>query len=595
MSEPSPTPTTVPILLEPIPNESAASFLSRVAEANWYDRVSWLRQEGKTRRWDIAIWPDDIRLRVATLTGLDIETFDALCYALHREPGRLESQRHFLDSRVPAVLLDTEKRKFCPLCLPVDGIHPAFFDLTAITVCPRHNVRLEDSCRACGHELRWGSRGVLKCEACSSDLASTEPTRIPLADAAGAAAIAQRAGFDLQGAEAPVWPAGTEHFDLGQSIEFLTVLARLATDHRDTTGFLHFSRGDANDRVRLGCEVMAEWPTGYHRCLDAIAVVAKQDPRTLKSRQKLFGFARIYGEFYNRLTMASDEPWLFLKTAFARYAGVQSVTPITGRHDGAVFTATDIADRPVITPKEGRDVSGLKYYKMKRLLDTGAVPSKIAVGGKRSRVFVDRADVEALMVGGAPITKKDTAALLGVPNEKMTQFIDDDVLKPLAGPANDGGKRYLFAPADVNEFIAALRGMIAEADNFPPNTALSTVLRGQETLRTSSKPVIDAMRDGTLAVRGWDEERTGIAGAMFHHREVDRFLQIVHDRERGDIDGLTTVRVSHIIAVNPMTAVWLLDKGLLTHGPATTTKKAEGAPRLANCVPEWLRHDNGNR
>ena len=556
------------------PGESALSFLSRTAEANWYERLGWLRQDDDPgRRWDIGAWPADRRKTLAILVGVEEEAFEALSYGPHPEPGRLEDQRRFLGSRVPGSLLDVTRRKFCPLCLPVDGHHPALFDLTAVTVCPRHNVRLQDRCPICVRTVRWTGAGVLGCYHCKGELAWAGAMHVHADEAIGAAAIAQRAGFDLRGAHDPQWPAGTEHFDLGQAIELLAVLARLATDHRDRAPAFNFAATDANDRMRLGFEEAADWPKKYFHRLDRIAEAAKDDDRSAASRHKLFGFARVYGEFYNRLASASDEPWLFLRSWFAEYAAVQTITPITGRRDGAVFTAEDIADRPIITPREGRDAAGLKYYKMKRLLDAGAVPSKVAVGGKRDRVFVERADVEAVVAGGLPVGKQEAAGLLGVPCGKIAQLIMGGVLVPLAGPANDGGMRYMIARRDIDELVAGLRARVAPDAAFAANTTIKTVLRGQETHRTSCKATIDAMLDGTLVVRGWDEAEQGISGALFNNKEAERFLHLAHDRERGDLDGLTTLRVSHVLAIHPMAAVWLLKVGLLAPGPRATTKK----------------------
>ncbi len=565
---------SVPIVIEPKPGESPLSFLSRVAYANRYENVTWLFQNQPRLRWDSGRWPNDTVAALATICGLDFATFENLCYRPHPEAGRLGDQRHILGSRAPGQVIGFAVQKYCPHCLTEHGFNAAFFDLEAVDVCPRHALRLHTKCPSCEAPTTWGRPGVTHCGACDADLRTAPAGAVPIEELQGTAVIAERFGFPIaSGTKLAPWPDGAKAFDLGESIELLAVLARLATDHRDQSPFMAFPPGTAYQRIQIGYDQLADWPAGYFRCLDAIAEAAPDDHRAQASRQKLFGFARILGEFYNRLAGAEHEPFLLLKEAFGQYSAQQTKIPIVGRHDGALYKAEDVANRKLITPAEAERILGRKYYSLKKLMDAGTLKPAVEVGGKRQRVFLDRNEVEAISAGGAPLVKKKAAEKLGLPLTKLNQLVGNGIVVPLTSPMDKGKAHYLFAVVELEAFIARIRALVRPDPDFKPNIPLKTLLRGQETLRVSQAGLFEGIYAGDLPVRGWDDAQAGLAGALFNNREVERFLHLRHDIERGDADGLTGLRVSHILRTAPSSIPWLCEKGVLRLSKSATAKR----------------------
>lgn len=573
--------TSVPLRQAPVPGESILSFLTRTAEANWYERIRWFLQREFVQRWDIGIWPDARRTKIATLVGISSEEFDELCYRPHPRKARLEDQRYFLGNRVPSMMLDLARRKFCPACMEEDREHPAAFDLRAVTACPIHGCRLQSRCPHCRRETRWGGSSLRRCSDCSGDLADAFPVHIEGDELNCAAAIFRRAGYPLDSSTAGKWLDEANHLDLGTSIELLTILSRLAA--HDVNAVIVRESHSQLDRVWPGYSLIVDWPTRFFNCLDRIALGMRATPPRL--RKRLFGFSRAFGEFYEQLTIQRWEPWLFLKMSFATYAAQQEVVPVVGRSDGSVCTAEDIAQRPLITPAEAQEFLGRKYYSMKSLIDAGAIDT-VQVGGARKRVFVRRADIEKLASGGAPVDKRAASEILGVPTVKLKQMLDGGAITPLVGPAVDGRTHYLFSKNfNLSSLVDMLRSKLEPDNNYPNNITMLTLLRGQETLHVSCRGVFEGISNGDLKVRGWDETRCGIAAAMFNNREVDRFIHFLHDRELGDTDGLTTLRVAHMFSMNPMTIYHFLEKGLLGNGLKWTRKR----PRISRLSVEQFR------
>ncbi len=562
---------TVPIVIQPKAGESVLSFMTRTADANMYAKMRWLLEKRHLPRWDIGSWSDDVRLAVAGLVGLDLEAFDDLAYRPHPDEGRLDSQRKFLGSRVPFVLINVEKRRYCPCCLEEDGFHHSFFDLTAIGICPKHLVRLHEACPICARPQKWGGPSITACHRCSADLRSAEKIPVSRAESEGTAAIARRVGFPVAEDLGTEWPPEAQHLTLTDAIELLSILDRLSADSQSR--LLQFDPVDAHQCLQRGYEALVDWPNRFYERLDDIAANTSAEQAHSKSRHKLFGFARVYGGFYSQIAQAQEEPWLFLRDVFAKYAGIQKLTPIVGRGDGAVYTADDIKDRPLITPKEAEAIVGKKYYSIRKLIASGAISPAVAVGGSRNRVFLDREQLEQISEGGAPLIQKEAAERLGFPIDKLKQLMHDGVVMPLASPQHSGNASYLFAVREIDGLVDLVRTRVAPSDDFAANLPMKTLFRGQETLRTSSKPIFDAIDSGELPVRGWDETKSGLAGALFNNREVDRFNQLIHDRERGDIEGLTTLRGSYILQCNPSTVAWMLEVGILEKGAGWTEKR----------------------
>ncbi|MDA9519830.1 hypothetical protein XI06_05525 [Bradyrhizobium sp. CCBAU 11434] len=76
--------------------------------------------------------------------------------------------------------LNRKHRRVCPACLSEARHHRFWWDLDAITTCPRHKLRLLDRC-GCGNEdrLTWKDTRIFYCARCSRDLPAQSETADP--------------------------------------------------------------------------------------------------------------------------------------------------------------------------------------------------------------------------------------------------------------------------------------------------------------------------------------------------------------------------------------------------------------------------------
>ncbi|MFZ5541724.1 MAG: TniQ family protein [Pseudomonadota bacterium] len=63
----------------------------------------------------------------------------------------------------------TEYAQVCPVCLAESSVCDSRWDLSVVTTCAIHGVRLVDACSRCGNRIRWNRPHLLACAACGND------------------------------------------------------------------------------------------------------------------------------------------------------------------------------------------------------------------------------------------------------------------------------------------------------------------------------------------------------------------------------------------------------------------------------------------
>lgn len=69
-----------------------------------------------------------------------------------------------------------DRRRWCPDCLRETGVHHAWWDIVAVTTCPKHSCALVESC-ICGLSVTWRNAGFYNC-ACGRLLARVPAGRL---------------------------------------------------------------------------------------------------------------------------------------------------------------------------------------------------------------------------------------------------------------------------------------------------------------------------------------------------------------------------------------------------------------------------------
>jgi len=160
---PFPLPTH-PLQTSPYDDESLIGFVFRLAKRRMVIGHAVFEQAGIQ-------WPSN-RLSLNELESLSKITGTPLADLQRISYGQSGSQwMWFRGRKLPSVLLGgwLASRRFCPACLSESAHHRPWWDLTIISICPVHRLKLLDTCETCGKKPTWRGAGVDRCM-CGADL-----------------------------------------------------------------------------------------------------------------------------------------------------------------------------------------------------------------------------------------------------------------------------------------------------------------------------------------------------------------------------------------------------------------------------------------
>ena len=142
--------------LDPYPDESLASFLSRWARENvLLSRLNLLRELGISRGIHIPA----MRLRTLA-SALKIDLSVVLSMAPSFTPRVPALRQYFVNPSTEGI---------CPTCLEVSSYSRQLWSNRLAVACPVHGTRLQDKCQSCGNGIRHDRPLAHICD-CGSDL-----------------------------------------------------------------------------------------------------------------------------------------------------------------------------------------------------------------------------------------------------------------------------------------------------------------------------------------------------------------------------------------------------------------------------------------
>ncbi len=130
-------------ILRPHNDESFPGFLLRLAEANGYERFSWILQmAGITHPVNYLPDPDPLKDRIdlselSNITNVSAEDLGSLLFERH-DGGRHFKQFEIFGQAVPRYMVRFSRTKVCPACLKEANYSRKIWDLAPVTVCPIH-------------------------------------------------------------------------------------------------------------------------------------------------------------------------------------------------------------------------------------------------------------------------------------------------------------------------------------------------------------------------------------------------------------------------------------------------------------------------
>lgn len=401
----------VPRLLRsppPYEDESLPGYLVRLTEANCYQLHWWLPLAGFSPRlfatgWEALLRPTTEFTQLAQLTSLAVTVFIRWRLSVWQRGGWQFSQ--------PQV---------CGLCLREALYCRSVWDELAVTVCPRHHVRLWARCPACAQPLRWQRSHVSLC-VCGADWRDHNPTPLPAAE--------RQPNIWLQGAAADGntgWPA-LSYAERSQ------VLAALAAFCAGNIVAPNHSSARNHASLVAAAAILLGGPSAFRQ------FCAAQSPR-----RELWELARA-------LKALADQPTLaFLCMLLEAQLRSGELAP-TFDWEARFLTPAEVNARLGFSVKQGERL--LASGKLTLFHDDGATPRHWP------QVWLDARELTNLQAERQSLLTLDaTATQLGLTMLEVNELRIWQCLSAASGPTVDGFADWRFAPAALEEFRQSLSG-----------------------------------------------------------------------------------------------------------------------------------------
>lgn len=480
----------LPLRIRPIPEESLQGFVMRLAERNAHRTpISLLkRADKKVRNVEQVSFGKVCIPALAELAAVPTEVLEALVYA------QVDSRfRFFRGNSLHQDHFYPQPRRACPLCLAENPFHRAIWDLSTVTVCPVHKVRLISGCMTCGRKLGWRMVPLYKCR-CGADIRKMPCAPVPEENLAGTSAVLR-----LLGMQSGSYPDVFRTISANDGISLIASLG----------WFIHFHRGRPNfqampayvDTPRLlsdGYSACSDWPTSFQGFMERLQQGANDRPGR-------YGVLKQLGPLAEWLKVAPLGIRNLLLDEVQRHFGSRCDL---ARRRGTTFDDGNSAYIPIA---QAARLIGIEQLKMRNVLIRRGLTAQPFGGGKGVPIMVDRTKIEEIAEDYRNLVLKvHVRPAIGC-SRKIADAILDAGFIPEAKKtiALEVFGRRAWDLRDVAEFIQRLERKsknLHDVEAIALPKAFASYKRGGLT----SFDVIDAILQDALEVVGIDGAAVGL-------------------------------------------------------------------------------------
>jgi hypothetical protein len=340
--------------------------------------------------------------------------------------------------------------RYCPECLEELERWKWEWELTLVTSCPTHKVRLVDVCKACSKKLDWRRKSLAKCN-CGAPL----PSRT--ADKANKHEVDLSKLFSekLNGRDGDL-----EHLHMLSLVQLHKLSFMLGA--YAVNGGKKFSQkignlGDLDTALPLvdaSSEILMSWPSAFFRLLGSLKRSGEIDVHDNRL-SKRFGF--FYRYIYRELT---DPAFAFVHQGFEAYISRTWRGSLAERNSRF---SQDLRRRHVWVPinsiaKELKTTS----RQLQLLIDKGLIDASVTITKTgRTVTCISRENIGSIRSSLHNVVDlKNACAILGLKKDRMVQLLHGKIIGTIFQPRNSKTSRWGI-PREMVE------GVLSLAHNLP--------------------------------------------------------------------------------------------------------------------------------
>ncbi len=388
-----------------------------------------------------------------------------------------------------------------------------WWDFKGISACPKHRAPLVSQCPSCGEPLNVADAEIWKCRRCDDGLTGAPVQRLSEADVRADAYLLAR----LLGEPHPV----VEPLDGMPVRTAAATLLRLGwhiNTPRKALGRNTLPEDGGLSCRATGYEVLQRWPEGYREALDGL--LARSSGASGRALTGTPSPLTAYGLLYQWLSVQTEERFAPLRDEmrahFLENVAVDRNTTVFGM---------PAEDSSYVTLRYANELCGARDQSkalLQILYDRGVVGANVRVW----EVKVPRHMLRELWTAHHNvISVNEAAALLGVSEPILHQFIHAGLLRMVIGPYMKSG--LLFRSEVVELVRRVLRHghtevlrkpenalTLREACNYRPATGDQGMVR-----------IVQALLDGTLHAAGHLPGKVGLSAVLLDRAAFQRWMQ----------------------------------------------------------------------
>ncbi|MEO3432314.1 TniQ family protein [Inquilinus sp. CAU 1745] len=482
----------------PEADESLVGFLIRLAEQNHIDNPLWLARlvgipfatvdTAATTQFDLGL--------LSAASGVDPPSLERITYWRSTQEGHVR----FLDHRLGREMVTLQHRRACPSCLLQAPYHRAVWDISVMTVCPDHAVRLIDRCPACRRRLGWSHGSILICR-CGMDLRRAAAEKVPPAELAGVSHAHRMLGRPVR-AESD-GNVGEPLASLGadETLSLLLHFGWFATGARLRPRPIKLSstRADLHRLLDTGYRTCLAWPSNFDKYLDALSEGAAGRPGR-------YGLAKQFGPFIDWAwdPDGRDSLRTLLHDAVRMYLARRTfIHSRSGKvdHRGDTLTLREAAHR-----------LRRSIVRVHKVLERHGIIIVRDGRGRGAPIVVEMAAVSALRRDLDDLVGRDGARrLLGCPKDIAAVVLDEGFLRPVEGPAAELFGRTSWRRSDLVALLDRLERCADAATPAAHPIPLPRALRILESRGRKIKKELQAVIDGQFGPMAIEAGAVGLA------------------------------------------------------------------------------------
>lgn len=566
--------SSVPLWRKPLQEESARGLLLRLVALNKYPSIEAVARGFGTTAAAVARGEDAALGSLADAMWCDQDLLAKDSIRIVSSSGTAKSAFAIRNEEVSQDFVSLSVRRMCPQCVEESAHHRFWWDVTPIASCPRHHLRLVNSCE-CGQRFTWHDRDLLQSDRCEH----SHPTRLLRTPVTAGDLIAENYILSrLKAAEPLLIPILDEMslFDACDTMERIGAASEGYFEDWQTAAALGTSREILRNR---GCEIILEGKLA--EVFDRIWSEYKK-----RDSKRQDGFTTGYGWLYK---------WL-------SYKGGSKFAPLLSRellnHGAARFTVSKLSGLGDIPTGPGTKVALKEAAAICKVTVDTMRSIGVALGlvrkEKRSGVYVTFDYEDVLRIAGDladTVNLQVASKRLGIGHGTFHQLIDHRLVTPVFHGGSKTKFEYVFKAEAVDRLLTNLAaGALTVTE---PSTGSVSLVRARGAYGITTADICKLVLDGRLPVR---EQVRGVVGLPSLFVRMDEIANSLINSQRDDFWPIP--RAGKVAGLSPKGVNRAIDAGLLRstkQGPRILVSRADSEQFRLDfmMLAEVMRHIAG--